>query len=380
MQPLGLTRRQLAAYHDLLMSPHDFDIDVDVLRIDETHIGSLRPQMVDGQVNLQRDGVVKRTATLSFYDPEHSLHLDSDSPFAGAVFADRMIRVTHIVDLPGVGKVRAVPFVGPIVRVSREGDQLEVECQDKTLLAMEGAPHKTVKKGANAVDAIRRIMADCTGETRFRLPKNNQARLPRSYSVGWKPEASPWRVCQKIADHLNMQLVYACDGALMLRKKPNRPVLRITENTGLTGAPRSEYDVTSVRNIVRVTGEQNKKKHIHIGAVAKPKGRHPMSPGNLGRNGVPRYLPLLIDDSSIRKHSRAQARANQELANALPMGVATSFPSVPLFHLDCGDPIQVRSDWGSITVPFVEGSIPLGVGGDATIGAQKRVSKPRRRF
>jgi hypothetical protein len=379
MQPLGLNRRQQDAYHDLLMSPHDFKIDVDVLRIDESHIGSLKPQFIDGQVNLQRDGLIKRTATMSFYDPDHSLHLDNDSPFEGAVFADRMLRATHVVDLPGFGKVEAVAFVGPIVKVSREGDVLNVECQDKTLLAVEGCPHKTVKKGKNAVDAIRDIMADCTGERRFRFPKNHKARLSRSYSVGWKPEASPWKVCQKIANQINMQLVYAGDGALLLRRKPHSPALVITEDTGLTGPPRADYDLTNIRNIVRVTGEQNKKKHIHIAAVAKAKAKHPMSPRNLGRNGVPRYLPLLIDDASLRKHSAAQSRANRELQDNLSMGVNASFPSVPIFHLDYGDPIRVRSDWGSVTVPFVEASIPLGLGGDATTGAQKRVSKARRR-
>lgn len=380
MQPLGLTRPELDDYHAFLQSPHDFEIDVDVLKMDESHLGNLRPQFLDGQVNLQRDGVVKRTATLTFYDPDHSLHLDSDSPFEGAVFADRMIRVRHIVKVPGIGEVRATPFVGPIVKVAREGDTLTAECQDKTLLAVEGCPHKTVKKGRLAVEAIREIMEDCTGETRFRLPKNHKARLSRPYTVGWKPEASPWAVCQKIADQINMQLIYACDGALLLRRRPHKPLLVITEDTGLTGPLRADYDVTSVRNIVRVTGEQNKKKHIDIAAVAKPKQRHPMSPHSLGRNGVPRYLPLLIDDSSIRKGSKARERARKELQNALPMGVTASFPAVPIFHLDYSDPVRVRSDWGAATVPFVEGSIPLGLGGDATVGTQKRVSRARRRF
>jgi hypothetical protein len=387
MQPLGLNRHELAAYHQALQSPHDFHFDIDVLDMEEKHVGSIKAirshrdgmGFLDGQVNLQREGIVKRTATFTFYDPDSALHLDNESPFAGAVFADRMIRARHTIYVPGVGDVTSTPFVGPVVKPGRQGDLLTVECQDKTLLAMEGVPHKTVKKGRLAVEAIEEIMRDCTGESRFRLPKNSRARLSRSYSVGWKAEASPWRICQKIAARMNMQLVYACDGALMLRQKPRKPLLVLDEDTGLTDYPRADYDVTGIRNIVRVTGEQNKKKHINIAAVARPKAKHPHSPQSLGRNNVSRYLPELIDDSSIRKTSKAKQRAADVLEDRLPMGVSASFPGVPFFHLDYADPIRIMSDWGAVTVPFIDGSIPLGVSGDAEYGAQKRVSKPRRR-
>lgn len=387
MQPLGLNRHELAAYHRLLQAPHDFTIDIDVLDLDEKHVGSVKAirsnrdgmGFLDGQVNLQRDGLVKRTATFTFYDPDSALHLDNESVFAGAVFADRMIRVRHTVVVPGVGEVTATPFIGPVIKPSREGDILTVECQDKTRFAVEGRPHKTVKKGRLAVEAIEEIMRDCTGETRFRLPKNHKARLSRSYSVGWKAEASPWKVCQKIAAQINMQLIYACDGALLLRPKPRHAVLELSDDGALTGSPRSDYDVTQIRNIVRVTGEQNKKKHINIGAVARAKPKHPHSPESLKRNGVLGFLPELIDDSSIRKHAKAQQRANDVLEDRLPMGVTASFPGVPFFHLDYADPILAHTEWGSVRIPFIEGSIPVGLSGDAEYGAQRRVSKPRRR-
>lgn len=390
MDHLGLTGPQLRDYHALLASPHDFDIEVDVLTMEEQRVSSIKVLtsrgnevgFLDGQVNIQREGHVKRTATFTLFDPDRSLHLDPDSPFAGAVFANRMIRYTHIVDLPGVGDVRAVPFVGPITGAGREGDVLTLTTHDKTVLAIEGCQPKTVKKGKNAVDAIHDIMADCTGERRFRFPKNHKARLTRSYSVGWKPEASPWVVCQKIAASINMQLIYSCDGYLVLRRRPKNPVLRIAQGGLLTGAPRTEYDISGVRNHVRVSGRRNKAKKVTIHAVAEPPKTHPFSPHNasFSRHGVPRYLPTLIDDSNIKKESVAKKRAENELDRSLPMGVQASFPNVPVFHLDYGDIVKVVSDFGNAEVPFISGSIPLGLGSDMTTGTQKVVSRPRRNF
>lgn len=389
MDHLGLTNAQLRAYHRTILTSHDVRLDIDVLSLNEelrgtVAIGDVREQrtgFIDGQVNIQRDGHIKRTATLNLFDPARTLNLDGDSPASGAMFADRMVRVKVGVNVTGIGTVWATPFVGPVDKVTREGDTITVTCVEKTVLAMEGRPPKTVKSGMNAVEAIREIMQDRTGERRFRFPKGIRKRLTRSYSVGWKTEASPWEVVQKIArNELGMQLVYACDGALLLRKKPTAAVFDFHEATALTGAPRSEYDKSNVRNIVRVAGLTNKKKDIKIAAVAKAKPGHSMSPERLARHGVPGYLPLIIEDSSIKKQKDAQARADRELAGVLPMGVRASFPGVPIYHFDYSDPVRITSDWGNAIVPFVEGSLPLGLGGDATYGSQRQVSKPARRY
>jgi hypothetical protein len=399
---LPLTGAQRQEYLQLISGPHDFDVEADVLTMEERHIATIRRKLrdddgrvgfVDGQIDFQRDGDVKRTGSLTFYDPDHALHLDNDSPFAGAVFADRLIRVRHIVELPDAGiDVHTACLVGSPVQVGRDGTNLTLTVHDKTVLATTGRPPYTVKKGRNAVDAIRSIMEDCTGERRFRFPKGHKARLKKAYNVGWKDEASPWRVCQKIADAIDMQLIYAGDGYLVLRKRPHSPVVTITEGgivldpskhqvAGLTGLPRVDYDVTSVKNVVRVTGHRKAKKghkQVKFTEVARARQKHALSPEHLGRHGVARPLPLLIDDSSIHKNKDATERAKRELRDNLPMSASYSVTAVPLFHLDYGDPIRVRTDMGDAIVPFTQGSFPLGLGGDASYGTQKQVSTPRR--
>jgi hypothetical protein len=386
MMPLGLNKDQLAAYHDRLLHSHDFRVEVDVLHLDEKPRGALTGVFLDGQVNLQGGNGVARTATFSLYDPERSLHLDGDSPSAGALFFDRMVRVRHIVEMPW-GPVTAVPFCGPMTKIGREGDLLNLECQDKAVLAMEGRPPLRRNKGYRAVQAIRDFM-EATGETRFRFQvpdRLRKKRLKRPYSVGWTRSA--WSVCQEIADRElhGMQLVYACDGALLLRQVPSAAALVLQEEDLTTGL-KFDYDASKVRNYVRVTGaipakqtkDPDDKKPKKFTEWAAAKATHPMSPSRLGRNGRPRYLPLVVEDTGIKKHRAAEQRARNLLANSLPMQVATSWSALPFFHLDSKDRVKVEGFGIEIVTALGEASFPLGLGGEASMGQKRTVSKPTR--
>ena len=51
-----------------------------------------------------------------------------------------------------------------------------------------------------------------------------------------------------------------------------------------------------------------------------------------------------------------------------------SWPVIPVFHLDPGDPVRLVTPDGTTVLPLQEASIPLGVGGDMTVGAVRPVS------
>jgi hypothetical protein len=394
--PLGLTPAQEKSYVAYLWRTHDFAIYVDVIALDHTPIkslGDVTQQLLDGQVNIQRDQAVARTATFTFADPDHSLNLDADSPWQGAYFSDRMLRVRHEVTVPGIGLVSAVPFVGPITSVSRDGDTLSVECQDKAVLAMTGGPPVKVGKGMNAVDAIRRIMVNATGENKFRLPSAKTGwasrNLHKPYATGWHDDASPWVVCQRIAGQLSAQLFYSCDGYLTLRPYPSQVSVTAT-GSSMTSVPQVDFDSSSVRNIVRVAGTlappktkktkkdakpQLERPPTKLTAVAQAGASHPLAPARLGRNGVPRYLPENIEDETYKSLAQARTLATRTLSDHLALTTGVSFEMVPLFHLDVGDLIVASTDAGTITVRLSEASIPLSISGGMTVGTQKRVSR-----
>jgi hypothetical protein len=400
MQPLG-SAALVNAYHARITSSHDYDISVEVLTMEEQQVAAAR--LVDGQINILRDADVRRTATLTLLDPDRSLELDSDSPLEGALFADRMVRIRHYVDVPGFGIVAATPFVGPITKLNRNGATIDLECQDKTGLAILGCPPYTVAKGALVVDAIRNIMAARTGETRFRLPTGYRLRLTRAYSVGWPDEASPWAVCSAIARAAGLQLFYSSDGYLTLRPRPTGTTFVFNE-VNLTSSVAGDNDFAGVVNYGRATAGDKIVKY----AIAPTD--HPLSPTRLGRNGVPRYLPSLAEldepnkpnkpGSKHRKASKAQLKkyavemekydalvttttalaqrtSNALLAAGLPTNTDLTWSAVPVFHLDVDDPVRLTTEGGTLVLPFAEASIPL-VSGDMSGGLLRRVSRPGR--
>lgn len=389
MQLLGLTAAGRDAYLRHVLGSHVFRITAEVLTIAGRPIQT-HPTLLDGQVNIQRQGPVRRTSSLTFYDPDRRLGLDPDSPFGETLFLDRMIRIRHSVFVPNVGTVVATPFIGPVIALSRDGDTIAVECHDKAALAARGRPPLTVRKGTNAVAAIRRIMA-ATGETAFRLPQSSR-RLSKSYTVGWSDSAAPIVVASRIArDQLRMELIYSADGYCTVRPMPLLASVRLDEEH-LTSHLQVTYDATANYNVVRVEGTlkpssgrgprttratETRPEKVAVTAALRPS--QALSPERLGRNGAPRYLPLLVQGSEYKRESDAARVANDLLRNAADLTTAgLTTTTIPLMHLDVDDVVGISTDTTTVRVRFSEGSIPLGVAGDMSIGTQRRVSAGRR--
>jgi len=381
MQPLGLGNRY-DDYIARIFSSHDFRIEVDVLDLNEHHVGEA--SFLDGQVNLQKADGVRRTCSLTLSDPEGVLDFTGASEWSGSsVWVDRLIRVRHVVNVPSVGDVAATVFIGPPSTFARQDAQVNVELQDKSALALRGSTPVTVNKGMVASDAIVQILSQCTGEFRFRVPSFTR-RLSRPYSVGWDDASSPWTVASRIARHeLGCQLIYSCDGYATLRRLPSRPILATTT---VTSEPNTTVDFTTLSNWVRVRGKQTTTSKspgsstvtttTQPESIARVKPGRTFSPESLARKGVPRFLPLLVDDDAITKVSEARTRAQQQLDKSDRLEQAPTFECVPFFHADVDDLVRLTLPGQDAVVRLGDVSIPLGVGGEMSIGAHRWVSHP----
>ncbi|MGH3631940.1 MAG: hypothetical protein ACRDRL_31430 [Sciscionella sp.] len=353
-----------AAYEARLFGCHDYTVAVELLTLEETVTGELT--VTDGQVNIDRTADVWRICSLTVSDPDGALDFSAASDWSAASpWPNRLIRVRHHLSVAGTDVV-ATPFVGIPTTLSRSGAEVSVGAQDKSTLAARGSRPYTVRKGMWAVDAIRQIMSVCTGERHFRMPSVRR-RLSRDYSVGWGDDASPWKVCKQIAWHeLDRELLYACDGYLLLRKRPTQVALRIPH---LTEQASDNIDFTAVDNIVRVEGRAGAAQPVTWDTA---KGN--LSPDALGRHGAPRYLPLLVTSDAYTKTSQTAHRATVELDRHARLEGTPQFSCVPFFHADADDLLAVAGTDRKVRVE--QASIPLGASGEMTIGTLQWVSAP----
>lgn len=381
MQPLGLKSDEMGEYYARLFGSHDFRIDVDVLDLNENPVGSC--VLLDGQVNLQdATNLVRRTASLTVSDIDGALDFTEGSKWSGStIWVDRLVRVQHTIHVPALGRdVTVTPFIGPPSTITRNGPEVDVELQDKTALAIRGAAPYTAPRGMNAAKAIQAMLATTTGEFRFRLGTHAR-RLSKAYSAGWTDDASPWIVAARIAhDELGMQLIMSCDGYVTLRTRPTSHGIVVPHVTAL---PSDTVDFTTLSNWVRVTGKQSSKTKGSVTTTTQPVAtavvkQGALSPARLVRQGVPRYLPLIVDASSYTKTSQVEARAAEELDNASRLQGQPAFTCVPFFHGDADDLALFRVPGNDVTARLVTTSIPLGVSGEMSVGTVAWVSSPPR--
>lgn len=366
MMTLGLSPTERSAYERTLRGSHTRRIDVDVLNLNGDVLSTITPVLVDGQINVDMEAEVTRSATLTFLDPSHALNFDTDAPDAGALYADRMIQVRYGVFVAELDRyVFATVFTGPVTGLSREGAAVTVEAQGKEAV-VRGAIWEplTLRKGLPVTAALRALLRDRGGETSLSIPGifNQYGRattLPKSRSLD--RFAGIWETALSLAQGIDRQLFYNGEGVAGLRAWPT--TVAYTFEPGDGGSILSElnvkYQLEDLKNVVVVRGQPpTGKKGVVWGRAQAPK-QHPLSPERLGRTGAPRYLVEYIEDESIRSDADAQKLAARTLETKLREAVEVTFDSLPIPHLDPGDMVRVQTPAYTSTFRIRKFAIPL---------------------
>jgi len=393
MLPLNdLTHAERGKYEAALFASHALRVQIEIQSLEGKPLADRSKMLLDGQVDVDAGADVTRSASLSFYDPDHSLNFDSNSPSDGVLYADRMIQITYGINVPALGQWVDVPiFTGPVTKLDRSEDVVNVECQGKEALAGAGdtgvaAWHKlTLKKGHSKAKAIKEILAELAGETRFDIPEV-AANLPHDLSIGG--DDSPWRHASRLAKSMERQLFYDGRGVLRLRRPPDNPLFTFRQNHAITAPPQLAFATEQMRNTVRVKGGPPKgaktdddpdtntpKKVPGVTASVTAPRQHPLSPWKLARNGVPRFLLEVVDNDHIRSNKEAKRVANRVLNDRLEEALDVTLESLVVPHLDPGDLVRVSTDDLAATFRLRRYTIPLSAGGTMSVGFHKNIPK-----
>ena len=381
-----LNAAQVKTLIQALSDPHSIRVDLAILTLDEDELSRLTPQILSGQVNVDADADVTRSMSVTLLDRNHALHLDSDSPADGALYADRMIQAIYSVLVPGISeRVDIEIFTGPIVDLERDGDQINITAHGKEELGMGWIWQPiTIAQGARKTDAIRTVMSARTGETNFDIP-DIASRLPQALSLGRAAAAFPRM--KKLGQSMDRQLYYNGAGALRLRIVPRRPVFTFKADhptqSNITSRISVNHDFAEVKNAIWFKGgvPKGQKKPIEVFLAAPPE--HPLSPLRLGRTDedgrkVGRYLVEEHNNDAVRSLTEAKKRTESLLDDLLVEVLGVNFTSVPIAFLDPLDVVRVTSRDFSANVRLRQFALPL-AGGHMTVGYIERVGRPNRR-
>lgn len=363
------------AFEQLLLRGHALRTELDVLDLSHNGLGSITHRFIGGQVDIDADAEITRSAKLQLLDHDFSLNFDRNNPDDGSMYLDRMVRVWYCVGRLDLSKWYRVPvFTGPVTKVDRDGVVVNVECAGKEVLS-NSPVWSAVDYGEGLRTRLVKTIMESVGETLFDWLDTSDSKTGGKTSLN--RETSAMAVARKLANAAGMQLYYNGYGTLVLRSKTSKRQWTF-DGRQLIELPQVGYDLGGVVNAVEFQGGKPKgaKKAVKARVVADR--AHDLSPWKLGRNNaagnkVPRYLPVFLEDTGTKKQAEADRIAKAELAAGLKQSVDASFNTLVIPHLEERDDFDLVTSEYVAQGTLIKATIPLTIG-TMSVGYNKRVS------
>ena len=380
MLPLGLSAHQRQLFHRALRESHTVVPTVQVMNMDRKRLADVSLRLIDGSVNVTNDADTTRGCSLSLYDPNGAIALDSNDPSDGAMYLDNAVKVIlsyHSPTFPAsMGWVNVPVFCGPVTSVNRDADTLAVEAQGWEARLRTAVWEPKSWWIQYTTDMIRWLLR-LAGETRIDVP---DLKILTTEEVSLHRSAQFWNHAQKLARSLDRQLFYDGRGVARLRRLPSNRVWTFRDGDAgdMTTKPRVSFDLENARNIVWVRGRKPKGATERVNGWARLPAGNPLSPQRLGRNGRPAYLLETVDNDHIKTNRDAHELAVKLVNERARQAVSVEFDAMPVPHLDPGDLVRVDSGYWMQDFRIYRYSIPIGVGDSMSVGYTRRMLKGRK--
>lgn len=373
-----LRRAHERAYLEALRYSHEIDIRVRVHDKNEDLKHELDGRVVGGQVDGDSTSEITRSLAIDLEDPRRQFTFAQ----MGKVYADNFINVLYRVWVSDLNDwVQSSIFFGPVSHFERDGTSISIEAVGKETLLLPPIKHTPLGSPTNRqVSAYIREAAFRFGERKFNLGAARGVKVPKSFNIEPKKarENGVWWYLQKLAQSAGFRLFYDGRGYLTLKR-----YRKFAHHVFLD--PLSEpvvgYDLQDFRNQIRVFGEDDKGRRS-LRAIATLKASHPLSPQNLARNGVPRYLVEDLTFDTMRfKNEDATLIAKNQLDRRARQVVDVQFDHLVVPHVELGDTVRLKTENVNVAFPLRQMTIPLTATETMSVGYTKaqRLSKFRAR-
>lgn len=346
-----------------LSTHHSVKVTVQVLDLAHNYVGDLTSYLIDGQVNIDASAEVTRSLTAEFRDPDGRTHLDSTSPADGALYYDRMLRVVYSVKSALLPRWVDVPiFCGPITKMARTADQINVEAQGKESLVMPPVAAfmgHTYGKGWGRAGLVMEIMRTYGGETKFTYPSFTGT-TPGPVVI--QPESDIWATVKGVnGSFATRQLFYDGRGVLVMRNTPMTSSYTFRTGVGgnVTSIPTLNFDLSEARNVSIVKGAIPKGKKNPVQGVAGLPATHPLNHYKMGRSGKPRVLLDAFSDENAKTEAQAKSVATARV-NALALqSVDVQFDALVVPHLEPMDLFILHTPDFAVGARYTRATIPF---------------------
>jgi hypothetical protein len=160
-----------------------------------------------------------------------------------------------------------------------------------------------------------------------------------------------------------------------MRPVEYHPVMTFNDRN-IKSEPQYGYDLDGTSNAVIVIGGYMGPSQPRLEYRMVAPDTHPLSPRNVGRNGLPRYInPIIIDDEGISSIYQAQTVAEQALNDALLMSINAAFDCLPTPLLEPTDVVTINYGGFGLNTRVNKWTLPLTNSGSGTIGYLRKTNK-----
>jgi len=409
MDKLGLSPADFGTYLRGLTTPgHKRVIHMHVLDLsDGSHLTSLTPKHLDGQVTFDTTAEVSRVLTCSVADPKNALGFDPHDPSEAPLHYSRELRVIDSRYIDELDDWVDDPvFTGAIFNFNRDGGQVDLTAHGRERRGLAPAAvnsaHHFPKK-SKITDAIRWLLASM-GDVNAHVPDLAHT-LPHDLTI--HPLDQAWPHVKHLAASLDQYVFYDGAGRFQMRPHSQRPVFNFHRailgnvavartvdgffNTYLVLGPKPHAPKKRVSGTATlgdpppapVKAGQASRKRVTGTAVIDGT----LSPADLSRNGVGLHLVSKVERQHLKTNAQAQKIANRLLREHATTRTDLTFDSMPVPPLEEHDMVSVTDDsFGTARLRMRQWVLPLS-GGDAmasdgapmSVGTVKRTTKARLR-